>query len=60
MSALHVGPRPRRSAAPAIALIIGVIALLIGAALLAVAAEYKPTVEKQAWAPPPDPTQRSG
>lgn len=45
MSGNQYGGRPRRSAAPVVALVLGVIALLIGAAALGFAAQYKPTLE---------------
>lgn len=45
MSAHYAGVQPRRSAGPAIALVIGIVVLLVGGALLAFAAAYEPTIE---------------
>jgi hypothetical protein len=45
MSSQYYGGRPRRSAAPIVAIIVGTITLLVGAAALAAAAQYKPTLE---------------
>jgi hypothetical protein len=45
MSGQYGGVRSKRSPVPIIALVVGVLVLLIGAAALAVAAEYKPSIE---------------